>query len=142
MIFRLDKSAFAYWSEQLHDWFSESGEYNILIAESSDSVCLEESVHFNSSVKLPIKLTLDNTGGDIRSFKEGEQLFMQMLGMFDASLNGGANAMNDGEPGDLMALAMANDLPLHAMVSFSDNKEMTRERMQMMVDKLNELLNQ
>ena len=140
MIFRLDKSAFAYWSEQLHDWFSESGEYNILIAESSDSVCLEESVHFNSSVKLPIKLTLDNTGGDVRNFKEGEQIFMQMLGMFGATLNGGASdAM--GEPGDLMALAMANDLPLHAMVSFSDNAEMTRERMQMMVDKLNELLN-
>ena len=142
VIFRLDKSAFAYWSEQLHDWFSESGEYNILIAESSESVCLEESVHFNSSVKLPVKLTLDNTAGDIRSFKEGEELFRQMKGMYDASLNGGANSGDPGEPGDLMMRAMANDLPLHAIVSFSDNKEMTRERMQMLLDKLNEILKQ
>ncbi len=138
VIFRLDKSAFAYWSVQLHDWFSESGEYNILICESSDSVCLEENVHFNSSVRLPVKLTLDNTDGDIRSFKEGDEMFRQMLGMFNAALNGGADA---NEEGDLMMLAMANDMPLHAMVSFSDNPELTRERLQMMVDNLNAILN-
>lgn len=142
VVFRLDKSAFAYWSVKLHDWFSESGEYNILIGESSQSILLEEQVHFNSSVKIPVRFTLDNPGGDIRSFPEGEQIFKDMLMDVDPTMNGGANAGDDGlgENAALMALAMANDLPLHAMVSFTDNAEITRERLQMTVDKLNAVL--
>ena len=52
--FRLNKAAFAYWSDKLHDWCCESGSYNILIGESSDSICLEEEVHLNSSRKIPV----------------------------------------------------------------------------------------
>ena len=137
--FRLNRAAFAYWSEQLHKWHSESGAYNILIGESSASICLEEEVHFNSSESVPIKLTLDNPGGDIRTFPEGEKLYKEMLASVDPTMNGGGSDQL-GEASALMALAMANDLPIHAMVSFTDNPDITRERLQMMIDKLNELL--
>lgn len=137
--FRLNKAAFAYWSDKLHDWCCESGSYNILIGESSDSICLEEEVHLNSSQKIPVKLTLDNPGGDVRAFPEGEKLFAEMIKGVDPTMNGGGSEQL-GEASALMALAMANDLPLHAMVSFTDNPDITRERLQMMVDRLNELL--
>ncbi len=142
VIFRLDKSAFAYWSVKLHDWFSESGEYNILIGSSSQDILLEEQVHFNSSVSIPLRFTLDNPGGDIRSIPDGVQVFEDMLAGVDPTMNGGANAGDDGLGSNsaLMALAMAEDLPLHAMISFTDNEEITRERLQMTVDKLNAIL--
>lgn len=138
VIFRLDKSAFAYYSEKIHDWYSESGEYNILIAESSASVCLEDTVHYNAAENLPVHFTLDNPNGDITSVPEGKELFSELFKSVDIGTNGGADAL--GESGELMALAMAEDLPVHAMVSFCDVADITRERLQMMVDRLNEII--
>jgi beta-glucosidase len=138
VIFRLDSSAFAYYSDKIHDWYSESGEYNILIAESSASVCLEESVHYNAEKRLPVKFTLDSAVEDVTNEPEGLKLFGRMLKEIDVGTNGGANSL--GESGEQMALSMSQDLPLHAMISFSDSPEITRERLQMMVDSLNETL--
>ncbi|MCR5143481.1 MAG: glycoside hydrolase family 3 C-terminal domain-containing protein [Ruminococcus sp.] len=135
IVFRLDKSAFSYYSDILHDWLAESGEYNILIGESSQSICLEDQVHFNSSVKIPVRFTLDNPGGDIKKIEEGFAIFKDMLSDVAATTNGGADQM--GDAGALMALAVAEDLPLHAMISFTDNPDITRERLQMMIDQLN-----
>lgn len=139
IVFRLDKSAFAYYSEKFHDWYSESGEYNILIGENSDSILLEEKVHFNSSVKADIWFTLDNPCGDVRAYPEGAKLFADMLAEVNAAANGGADDL--GESSAQMALAVADDLPLHAMISFTDSPDITRERLQMMVYKLNAILN-
>lgn len=138
VVFRLDKSAFAYYSVKLHDWYSESGEYNILIGESSASICLEEQVHFNASEQMPVTYTLDNTGGDIMAVPQGKELFEGMIRDVFADANGGADGQD--ETAMLMALAIANDMPLHAMVSFTFNPDITREKLQMMLDKLNAVL--
>lgn len=138
VVFRLDKSAFAYYSVKLHDWYSESGEYNILIGESSASICLEEQVHFNASEQIPVTYTLDNTGGDIMAIPQGKELFEGMVKNVFADANGGADGQD--ETAMLMALAIANDMPLHAMVSFTDNPDITREKLQMMLDQLNAVL--
>lgn len=138
VVFRLDKDAFAYYSDKIHDWIAESGEYRVLIGKSSQEICLEEDLHFNSSVKIPVRFTLDNPGGDIRSVKEGIELFSNTMKDVAATQNAGADQLGDSAA--LMALAMADDLPLHAMVSFTDNPDITRERLQMMVDKLNALM--
>jgi hypothetical protein len=41
-----------------------------------------------------------------------------------------------------MAEEMTNDMPLHGMVSFCHSEDITRERMQMLVDELNEAVSQ
>jgi beta-glucosidase len=138
VVFRLDKSAFAYYSDKIHDWYSETGEYNILIAESSASVCLEETVHYNADKNLPVHFTLDNPNGDISAVPEGKQLFEELFKSIDIGTNGGADAL--GESGALMALAMADDLPVHAMISFCDREEITREKLKALIDRLNEML--
>ena len=139
VVFRLDSSAFAYYSDKIHDWLSESGYYNILIGKSSADICLEEQVHFNSSVRIPILFTLDNTVSDINSTAEGKKLFEDMMSTVFATANGGADQL--GDSAKEMAMAIANDLPLHAMVSFTDNPDITREKLQMMLDKLNVIIN-
>ena len=118
---------------------SESGYYNILIGKSSADICLEEQVHFNSSVRIPILFTLDNTVSDINSTAEGKKLFEDMMSTVFATANGGADQL--GDSAKEMAMAIANDLPLHAMVSFTDNPDITREKLQMMLDKLNVIIN-
>ena len=86
-----------------------------------------------------MKFTLDNPGGDVKAFPEGEKMFAEMIKGVDPTMNGGGSEQL-GEASALMALAMANDLPLHSMISFTDNPVITRERLQMMVERLNELL--
>jgi beta-glucosidase len=140
IVFRLDKSAFAYYSDKIHDWYSESGEYNVLIAKSSSEVCLEETVHYNAEFSLPVKFTLDSPGGDVMAVPEGRKLFSQLLSYVDIGVNGGADVM--GEAGLKMAEEMTNDMPLHGMVSFCHSEDITRERMQMLVDELNEAVSQ
>lgn len=138
VVFRLDSSAFAYYSDKIHDWYSEGGEYDILVGESSASILLEETVHYNASEHLPMHFTLDNPGGDINALPEGKSLFKELLESVDIGTNGGADAL--GESGALMALAMADDLPVHAMISFCDVEDITRERLQMLIDRLNEMI--
>lgn len=138
IIFRLDGSAFAYYSDKIHKWHSESGKYEILIGASSKDIRLSETVHFNSSEKLPIKFTLDSTGGDIMAIPEGKEMFSDMLDSVDIGTNGGADAL--GESGKQMAMAMAQDMALHAMVSFCDAKDITRDRLNTLVEQLNDKL--
>lgn len=135
--FRLDHTAFAYYSDKLHEWYSESGEYDILIAASSENVLLEETVHFNASQRIPVRFTLDSTGGDVLAVPEGKRLFEDLLAKTNMA---GTGADNLGEGGMQMALAMAKDLPLHAMVSFMPYDDIRRERIQMMINELNEIM--
>ncbi|MGN0634194.1 MAG: glycoside hydrolase family 3 C-terminal domain-containing protein [Oscillospiraceae bacterium] len=137
VVFRLDKSAFAYYSPVIHDWYSEGGEYGILIGASCEDIRLESEVHYNASERLPVRYTLDSTGGDITSTPEGRRIFEELLSTIDIGVNGGADTL--GESSAQMAMAMAQDMPIHTMISFCDSKEITREKLQMMVDELNEI---
>lgn len=136
--FRLDQSAFAYWSVKLHKWFAESGRYEVLIGASSADIRLSDEVSFNGRKKLPVKFTLDSACGDITAVPEGLAVFAKLMESVDIGTNGGADAL--GESGEEMALAMAGDLPLHAILSFCGIADITREKLQMMVDELNEQL--
>lgn len=136
--FRLDQSAFAYWSVKLHKWFAESGRYEVLIGASSADIRLSDAVRFNGKEKLPVKFTLDSACEDITAVPEGLAVFAKLMESVDIGTNGGADAL--GESGEEMALAMAGDLPLHAILSFCDIADITREKLQMMVDELNEQL--
>lgn len=136
--FRLDQSAFAYWSVKLHKWFAESGRYEVLIGASSADIRLSDEVSFNGREKLPVKFTLDSACGDITAVPEGLAVFAKLMESVDIGTNGGADAL--GESGEEMALAMAGDLPLHAILSFCGIADITREKLQMMVDELNEQL--
>ncbi len=137
IVFSLDKSAFAYYSDKIHNWYSESGEYNVLIGASSADIRLSGKVHFNASKTLPIHFTLDSTGGDISETEEGKQMLDELLKLVFIGANGGADEKS--ESGLEMLTAMTRDMPLHALVSFTDSPDITREHLKLLIDKLNEI---
>lgn len=110
----------------------------MLIGASSADIRLSEAVRFNGRKKLPVKFTLDSACGDITAVPEGLAVFAKLMESVDIGTNGGADAL--GESGEEMALAMAGDLPLHAILSFCGIADITREKLQMMIDELNEQL--
>lgn len=63
--FELDKRAFAYWNDEIHDWYVESGEFAVEIGESSRNIVLTEKVTVNSTQRIPRRYTAESIFEDI-----------------------------------------------------------------------------
>lgn len=137
--FVLDKRSFAYYNTEISDWYTEYGKYNILVGASSRDIRLTASVYVAPTNKIRVEYTLNSTGGDVMSTEVGKNLFKDFLKDVNVGFNSDSGAM--GESSEQMALAMYNELPLRAMVSFSDNENLTREKLSQLVRKLNIILN-
>lgn len=137
--FVLDKRSFAYYNTDISDWYTEYGKYNILVGASSRDIRLKASVYVAPTNKIRVEYTLNSTGGDIMSAEEGKELFKDFLKDVHVGFDSDSETMGEGS--EQMALAMYNELPLRAMVSFSDNENLTREKLKQLVRKLNIILN-
>lgn len=138
VVFRLDERAFAYYEPAIDDWFIEYGAYDILVGASSRDIRLMDTVYVNSGKKLPVHFDLNSNFGDIRQFPEGREILDEAFGN-KTSATGGFD--EDDENMRRLNEAMTNELPLRAIVSFSGESSFTRESMQSVVDRLNEILN-
>lgn len=136
VVFRLDSRAFAYYEPSIGDWFTEYGAYDILVGSSSRDIRLTDTVYVNSEKRLPVHFDLNSHLGDIAQFPEGRAMI--------AELYSGGNAVGDFDDDDdnmrRVNEAMMSELPLRAMVSFSPDPLITRERISMLLDRLNENL--
>ena len=137
--FVLDKRSFAYYNTDISDWYTEYGKYNILVGASSRDIRLKTSVYVAPTNKIRVEYTLNSTGGDVMSTEVGKELFKEFLKDINVGFDSDSGAMGEGS--EQMALAMYNELPLRAMVSFSDNENLTREKLGQLVRRLNIILN-
>ena len=115
VFFRLERRAFAYWSESLADWRVESGRFDILVGTSSANIACEAAVNVTSDVVEPVALSMNSTLGDLLSHPKAGPLVQQMM----------ADAMGPGGPAEGMTMenpemmqAMLNDMPLRTIVGF------------------------
>ncbi|MBR6045312.1 MAG: glycoside hydrolase family 3 C-terminal domain-containing protein [Ruminococcus sp.] len=136
VVFRLDARAFAYYETSIEDWFIEYGAYDILVGASSRDIRLKDTVYVNTGKRLPVHFDLNSNFGDIRQFPEGREILDELFR--NTSATGGFD--EDDENMRRVNEAMTNELPLRAIVSFSDDPSFTRENMQKLVDRINELL--
>ena len=137
VVFMLDSRAFAYYETLINDWYVEYGAYDIMIGASSRDIRLSDTVYVNSKKKLPVHFTLNSNFGDIRQFPEGRKLLDEV---FQATTPTGGFDEDD-EDMRRVNEAMTNELPLRAIVSFSGDPKLTRDYLQGIVDKINEILN-
>lgn len=141
--FLLDKRAFAYYETKIHDWYVESGEFIIQIGRSSRDILLEKKVIVHSSVRLPVHYDMNSIFMDILSEEKGRVLldeYMQsLITTFippEDSDNTSASA-KEAISTD-MSTAMTNYMPLRAIFSFSDGSSALAEKLQGVLDKLND----
>ena len=132
--FVLDKRSFAYYNTDISDWYTEYGKYNILVGSSSRDIRLRTCVYVAPTNKIRVEYTLNSTGGDVMSTEMGKELFKEFL----KEVNAGINSDSDKSEGEL---SMYNELPLRAIVSFSDNENITREKLSQFVKRLNIMIN-
>ncbi|MCM1193120.1 MAG: glycoside hydrolase family 3 C-terminal domain-containing protein [Lachnospiraceae bacterium] len=118
--FTLDKRAFVYYEEKIHDWFVESGKFFIEIGASSRDIRLSEEVTVNGTLELPVHYTRESTVDDLMKSAQGRGFFEKMM----AARRGNAeaaqadNVKNMGEGSEKMVQSMMFEMPLGALVTY------------------------
>lgn len=136
--FTLNARAFSYYETRIHDWYAESGDYEILLASSSRDIRLQDTVSITGSKKIPLVADYITTCEDVELFaKDGSALdeMLRRSGFAEATDHDGDDSMGSGTA-DMMK-AMFTGTPLHSILSFS-SEELTYEDIQDTIRKLNE----
>ena len=136
--FTLNARAFSYYETRIHDWYAESGDYEILLASSSRDIRLQDTVSITGSKKIPFVADYITTCEDVELFAKDGSALDEMLrgsGFAEATDHDGDDSMGNGTA-DMMK-AMFTGTPLHSILSFS-SEELTYEDIQDTIRKLNE----
>lgn len=136
--FMLNARAFSYYETRIHDWYAESGDYEILLASSSRDIRLQYTVSITGSKKIPFVADYVTTCEDVELFAKDGSALDEMLrgsGFAEATDHDGDDSMGSGTA-DMMK-AMFTGTPLHSILSFS-SEELTYEDIQDTIRKLNE----
>lgn len=136
--FTLNARAFSYYETRIHDWYAESGDYEILLASSSRDIRLQYTVSITGSKKIPFVADYITTCEDVELFAKDGSALDEMLrgsGFAEATDHDGDDSMGSGTA-DMMK-AMFTETPLHSILSFS-SEELTYEDIQDTIRKLNE----
>lgn len=128
--FSLDRRAFAYYDEKLHDWVVESGVFRIEAGKSSKELLLEQTVFVKATVasrkQYDMNTTLEELQKNPRAAKMEKELLKMLGGEIGISL--------DHESG---ALAMFQASPLRQIVLFSQGR-ISEDRIQRLLTSLQE----
>ncbi|MBQ8960662.1 MAG: glycoside hydrolase family 3 C-terminal domain-containing protein [Ruminococcus sp.] len=122
VVFRLDRRSFTFYSEKIHDWFAESGDFQILIGSSSRDIRLSRTVTMVSQEALPFRADPNTTMGDILDNEKARPHIQKLIDDYISAMNMESDMSELGEATKLMMEAQLRDNPLHVMVSFSGGK--------------------
>lgn len=126
--FTLDKRAFAYWNQEIHDWHVETGTFLIEIGQSSRDIRLTESVMVHSTVALPRKYTMDTIVMDILDDPEATEVLKPIIEAIGGTLGPQQDTTEAAKEAitDEMTMAMLKYMPLRGALSFGGgNLELT-----------------
>jgi len=139
--FTLDKRAFAYWNQQIHDWHVETGAFTIEAGASSRDLPLMAEVTVESTVELPRTYSMDSIFMDIMADPKAKEVMMPVIRktmeiFVHEEQSGGSEAAKEAVTED-MSMAMMNYMPLRGAFSFGMGG-LTREQILKLIEKMNE----
>ncbi|MCR5403375.1 MAG: glycoside hydrolase family 3 C-terminal domain-containing protein [Butyrivibrio sp.] len=133
--FTLDKRAFSYYDERIHDFRVESGDFTIMVGASSSDIRHAASIYVEGSTDIPLTVTERTAIADILETKKGKKVLGPII---KKTLEDHKNESVDedamGEGGNEMFERMVLEMPLLSLVSFDI---MTKEETDKLVKKLN-----
>lgn len=132
----LNGRAFAYYHVGIHDWYVESGEYEILIGSSSRDIRLHYTIRITGTKEIPFVADETTTCEDVALFAKDTAPLDHMLrisGFAEHTSNVDDESMGAGTE-ELMK-NMFSGTPLHSILSFSGD-ELTYEDIQETIRKL------
>ncbi|MEH7484429.1 glycoside hydrolase family 3 C-terminal domain-containing protein [Neobacillus drentensis] len=130
--FLLNKRAFAYYNVEMKDWHVETGEFEILVGESSQEIVLKDSIVVQSTVSIRKQVHRNTLIGDLLADPILLPLATELLNKHNPFPDLGAN---EGDAAEMME-AMMKYMPLRALVNFSMGA-FTEEMLTNLMDELN-----
>ncbi len=132
--FTLEKRSFAYWNTQIHDWYVETGVFDIQICRDAERVVLEAPVTVECTVKIPVVYTEDSIMMDIMKDPKAAAVMKELQDKKEPEEEKSETA---GEAiTQEMDYAMFGYMPLRARISFDPSKT-THETLAQLLEKLN-----
>ncbi len=123
--FTLDKRSFAFWNSEIHDWYVETGKFNIEVGRSSRDIAACSSVTVTSTAKVPHHYDENSIFMDILADPHAAEIFKPLLdGMRSALIPEKEEASDAARDAisEEMNLAMFNYMPLRTIISFAGDK--------------------
>ena len=80
--FRLNKRSFAFWHQEMGDWYAESGEYEILAGASSRDIRLKERIQVESTDKWKKQYDAFITMGELMELPEAQPIIGAMMSSY------------------------------------------------------------
>lgn len=119
--FTLGGRAFAYWEMELHDWFVESGNYEIQVGKSASEIVLSQEIKVESEKTIPKVYTVNSIFGEVMADPKGRAVFAAMdqemkIGETISSMTDSQNG--EGAIGREMVEAMMEGMPLRSIMMF------------------------
>ena len=138
--FCLDKRSFAFWSVKIHDWFVETGVFDIQICRNASEVILSAPVTVESTRTLPLQVTDDTIFMDLAKYPEKLKIMAQL----QAGMQSALAPENSGEESSAASEAITEDMnqammqymPLRGILSFAAGT-VTHETLNQFIDAMN-----
>jgi beta-glucosidase len=141
--FTLNKRSFAYYHVGMHDWYAESGTYEILAGASSRDIRLRATVRMEATQVIPKTYDRFVTMGELMTLPAGQAVVQEMMAAYQmpaVSEEERQRRLNDEEDTEDVAMdyaAMGMDMPLCKVADMSGGA-MTEETVRTIVAALNQ----
>ncbi|MDF2587766.1 MAG: glycosyl hydrolase [Anaerocolumna sp.] len=132
--FTLDKRSFAFYNTNIHDWYVESGSYEVLVGKSSKEIVLTQVIEVESTTKIPYVITDSTTIGDVYRLVKDPSPIERLLAMTPLSP---ASADVEGFNNDMIK-KMFDEMPIHSILSFIGFGNIGLEDIDQVIKELNE----
>jgi len=119
--FTLDSRAFAYWETEIHDWFVESGAYEIQIGRSASEIILSKEIRVEGEKIIPKVYTRNSTVGEVMADPKSRRILEAMGKEMNMGESIAAMADSQGGVGVIskeMVAAMMEGMPLRSVMMF------------------------
>lgn len=140
--FVLNKRSFAWYNMKIRDWYAATGDYMIMVGNSSQNIVEEAVIHYISETEIPFVVTKDTILGDLfaherlRDYTKRNLMGHMGLLIADEDTQKSNQAAAEAITTEMQE-AMVQHTPIRSLRSFSDYPN---EEMEKAIRELNELL--
>ena len=133
--FTLSKRSFAIWSDELHDWYVPSGQYEIAVGDSSRHLLLRAEIAISSTARLPRRYSMDSIFLDLLADPKARPLVGEYLKKTQTESQDQTEAASEAITEE-MNLAMFRYSPLRNAISFGGGAAAEKAMLELL-EKLN-----